>query len=95
MTWQQVYSSGLISGCHKRSFSLSTAPASKKYLVSKKTVQKWIRDNDKSLSTLTWLNFEMDAHGDGVSLLRCKICYKFKEITINEKLSFGIHQGLF
>ena len=36
-------------------------------------------DNDKSLNTLMWLDFEVDAHGDGVSLLKCKICCKFKE----------------
>ena len=36
-----------------------------------------MQDNDKSLNTLSWLDFEMD--GDEVSLLRCKICCKFKE----------------
>ena len=68
-------SSGLISSCCKHSSSLSTVPASKKSLVSKKMVQKWIQDNDKSLSTFMWLEFKMDADGDGISLLRCcKIC---------------------
>ena len=47
-----------------------------------------IQDNDKSFSTLTWLDLEMDADGDGISLLRCKIYCKFKEIRINEKLWF-------
>ena len=54
-------------------------PVSKKSLVSKKTVQKWIQGNDKSFSTLVWLSLEMDADGDGISLLRCKIYCKFKE----------------
>ena len=73
MMLQASSSSGLGSGCCKRSSSLLTAPASKKSLVLKKKVQKWIQDNDKSLSILTWLDFKMD--GDGVSLLRCKICF--------------------
>jgi len=38
---------------------------------------KWMRDNDQSLNTLSWLDFEMD--GDRVSLLRFKICCKYKE----------------
>ena len=53
-------------------------PASKKSLVSKKTVQKRIQDNDKSFSTLMWLGLEMDADGDGVSPLRCKVYCKLK-----------------
>ena len=82
---------GLIFGCHKHS-SLSTAPASKMCLVSKKMVQKWIQYNDKSLSTLTWLGFEMDAdaNGDGVSLLRYKIYFIQREIRINKKLLFEV-----
>ena len=59
-----IHSSGLSSGYCKHSSPLLTAPASMKSLVLKKTVQKWIQDNDKSLSILTWLDFEMD--GDGI-----------------------------
>ena len=70
-------SSSLSPGCRKRFSSLLSVPTSKKPSVSKKTVHKWMRDNDKSLNTSTWLDFEMD--GDRVSLLRCKICCKFKD----------------
>ena len=65
-------------GSRKRPSS-SLAPATKKSTASKKTVQKWIRDNDKSLETITWLDFETNADGESVSLLKCKVCCKYKE----------------
>ena len=43
-----------------------------------KPVNKWIRENDKILSTATWLKFDIDAANRGVVVaLRCSICKQF------------------
>ena len=43
-----------------------------------KPVNKWIRENDKTLSTATWLKFDTDAANRGVVVaLRCSVCKQF------------------
>ena len=51
------------------------APPAKKRGVSKTSVIKWIRENDKTLNTATWLKFDTDAANRGVVIaLRCSVC---------------------
>ena len=56
------------------------APPAKKHGVSKTSVNKWIRENDKTLSTATWLKFDTDAANRGVVVaLRCSVCKQFRD----------------
>ena len=52
--------------------------------VTRKTVEKWIRENDKTLDTTLWLKFVVVA-GDRehVSKLKCSICGQFQERLIS------------
>lgn len=52
---------------------------SKKHGVTKRTVKKWIAENDKSLQTLRWLHFKMSADHEHVAILKCAVCSQFKE----------------
>lgn len=55
------------------------APDAKRRLVLVKTVEKWISENEKGLSTAMWLVFE---HTDGDQYhgarLKCSVCMRFK-----------------
>ena len=54
------------------------APPAKKHGVSKASVNKWIHENDKTLSTATWLKFDTDTSNRGVAVaLRCSVCKQF------------------
>ena len=68
-------------GPSKRTQGLSDqAPPTKKRGVSKASVNKWIRENDKTLSTATWLKFDTDAANRGVVVaLRCSVCKQFRD----------------
>lgn len=57
---------------------------SKKRKVTRKTVEKWITENDKTLDTTLWLKFEV-ATGDRehVSTLKCTVCQQFKERLVS------------
>ena len=56
------------------------APPAKKRGVSKTSVNKWIRKNDKTLSMVTWLKFDTDAANHGVVVaLRCSVCKQFRD----------------
>ena len=56
----------------------------KKRKVTKRTVDKWISENDKALQTMRWLHYET-ASGDRehVTMLKCKVCGKYKEKLIS------------
>ena len=55
------------------------APDSKRRNVSVKTVIKWVAENEKTLSTATWLAFEcIDGDRYHVARLKCSVCTKFK-----------------
>ena len=55
-------------------------PPTKKRSVQKKTVEKWIVENDKELNTSIWLQFETAAGDrDHVAILKCAVCSRFKE----------------
>ena len=64
----------------KRASNDTDSGSSKKRAVTKKTVEKWISENDKSLQTIRWLRFETDR--GHVTKLKCDVCRKF-----NDKLS--------
>ena len=51
---------------------------SKKRDVTVETVQKWIRDNDKSLNTSTWLQY-VKIDRKYVEKLKCSVCVEFVE----------------
>ena len=54
------------------------APPAKKCGVSKTSVNKRIRENDKTLNTATWLKFNTDAANRGVVIaLKCSVCKQF------------------
>ena len=51
----------------------------KKRSVLKTTVDKWIAENDKALSTTVWLKYDTDrADRTRVKSLKCSICTRFK-----------------
>ena len=59
--------------------SSDQTPPTKKREVSKTSVNNWIRENDKTLSTATWLKFDTDAANRGVVVaLRCSVCKQFR-----------------
>ena len=63
----------------KRSASSSLeCPPAKKRKITKSTVDKWITDNDKALSTSTWLKYDVDTatHGHVVAL-KCRCAASF------------------
>ena len=54
-------------------------PAKKqKRAVCRKTVEKWIVENDRTLNTAVWLKFETDRR-DHVHSLKCTVCSQFKD----------------
>ena len=69
----------ILSDRKKRSASSSLkCPSAKKRTLTKSTVDRWIADNDKALSTSTWLKYDVDtaAHGR-VAALKCSACCQF------------------
>ena len=63
----------------RESTSASTdGPPAKKHAVYRKTVEKWVVENDHELNTFVWLKFDM-ADRDHVSLLQCAVFSQFKE----------------
>ena len=52
--------------------------------VTRKTVEKWITENDKTLNTILWLKFEVVV-GDRkyVPKLKCSICAQFQEWLVS------------
>ena len=58
--------------------SSSSSPLPKKRAVNRRTVEKWVTENDKSLTTSVWLKFDM-ADRDHVSTLKCSVCSRFKK----------------
>ena len=60
----------------KRSGDDLESPA--KRLVTKSTVEKWIRDSDKELNTTIWLGYEMKDR-DHVACLKWTVCSMFRE----------------
>ena len=55
-----------------------------KRMATRRTVERWIIDNDKQLDTMIWLKFET-AVGDRehVSALKCGVCIQFKERLVS------------
>ena len=64
----------------KRASNDTDSGSSKKRAVTKKIVEKWKSENDKSLQTIRRLRFETDR--GHVTKLKCDVCRKF-----NDKLS--------
>ena len=58
--------------------SSSSSPLPKKRAVNRRTVEKWVTENDKSLTTSVWLKFDM-ADRDHVATLKCSVCSRFKK----------------
>ena len=54
------------------------APPAKRRAVCRKTVEKWVAENDRALNTTTCLKFDM-ADRNHVASLRCAICSQFKD----------------
>ena len=55
-------------------------PPTKKRSVQKKTVEKWVVENDKELNTSVWLKSETAADDrDRVATLKCAVCSRFRE----------------
>ena len=52
----------------------------KRRMVTKRTVERWISENDKTLHTIRWLGYET-ASGDRehVTVLKCNVCGKYRD----------------
>ena len=61
--------------------SSSSGPSTKKRVVQRRTVEKWIVENDKAMNTASWLQFETapPPDRDRVAVLKCAVCTQFKE----------------
>ena len=62
--------------CSSVDSSSSSDCPSKRRAVSKKTVEKWILEHDKTLNTSTWLEYE-EAGRYHVATLKCKVSTRF------------------
>ena len=62
----------------KRAARSDDDPPPKKRGVSAKTVEKWIAENDKALSTSTWLKYDK-ADCEYVATLKCSVCIEFQD----------------
>ena len=57
-----------------------SGPPTKKRSLQKKTVEKWIVENDKELNSSVWVKFETAAEDrDHVATLKCAVRSRFKE----------------
>ena len=83
---QLSYSPDKMSDRKKRaaSSSLECPPAKKRNLTrTKSTVDRWITDNDKALSTSTWLKYDVDTAARGrVVALKCSVYCQFRDKLI-------------
>ena len=63
----------------KRPANSSSAPLAKRsFTVS--TVHKWIRENNRSMQTMTWLKFKKcENDADHVASLSCSVCQEFDD----------------
>ena len=60
------------------------AQANKKRKLNRRTVEKWISENDKTLDTTLWLRFEVASDDrEHVSTLKCSVCKQFKDRLIS------------
>ena len=67
----------------KRAASSLEGPPAKKRSVMKSTADKWIADNDKALSTSTWLRYDTDTANRGrIVAFKCCVCYQFRDKLI-------------
>ena len=57
--------------------------SSKKRSITRRTVEKWIAENDKSLQTLSWVRFEMSSDREHVTVLKCDVCSRFKDKLVS------------
>ena len=57
--------------------------SSKKRSITKRTVEKWKAENDKSIQTLRWLHFEMSSDREHATLLKCDVCSRFKDKLVS------------
>ena len=83
---QLSYSPDKMSDRKKRAVSSSLeCPLAKKrnLTYTKSTVDRWIADNDKALSTSTWLKYDVDTPARGrVVALKCSVCCQFHDKLI-------------
>ena len=68
--------------------AMAAESSSKKRAVTYGTFQKWQRDFDKDLNTMSWLdcNTTMDGGKKMVERLKCKICMRYMyELSIDRR----------
>ena len=71
----------------KRSVSSSTSdskPSTKKCATTVETVEKKIRENDKTFQMASWLKYEK-GRGGTVTPLKCELCIRYREKVENLK----------
>ena len=56
--------------------------AAKRRMVLTRTVDKWIAENDRTLSTTTWLTYER-LNRECVQCLKCSVCIRFRDKLVN------------
>ena len=60
------------------SSSYSSNTPAKRRAVQRRTVEKWITENDRELNTTLWLKFDM-ADREHVASLKCSVCSQFSK----------------
>ena len=56
--------------------------AAKRRMVLTRRVDKWIAENDRTLSTTTWLTYER-LNRECVQCLKCSVCIRFRDKLVN------------
>ena len=56
----------------------------KQRVLTKRTVDKWILDNDKDLDKTTWLKYEViEGDREHMFALKCAVCIQFNECLVS------------
>jgi len=77
----------------KRPASASSVPSTKQ-AVTVSTVEKWIRENHRSMQTMIWLKLKKCLENDGhVENLLCLVCQEFDDRLRIEKLQSAFVMG--
>ena len=66
------------SGSATTNESSDSEPSKKKCTISIKTIEKWIRENVKTLQTTAWLKYNK-GRGSTVLSLKCELCIRYQE----------------
>ena len=75
--WLELEDLELLQKMHLLTSSLEDYLPSKKRILSVAVMEKWIRDNDRTLCTASWLSYEK-VDREYVSVMKCSVCIRYK-----------------